>query len=332
MMIRDSIELKSFAKINLSLEVTGRRPDGYHNIRSFMQGIDLYDVIKITQCPQNGTKYNLPHCTIDEVDVYLCTDAKTIPVDMSNLAFKGIKAVLDETGSVDPETVLLVELRKMLPVAAGIAGGSGNAAVCMLGLNALLGDPLSLRELMTIGTKVGADVPFSLMMNASLNRQVLAGTDAYEGLRGLDEAKASAWVSGIGEIVDPADPVPRFVVMANPGIPVSTKAAYEAIDSINAAGNRKPCGEDKLYINDFELYTLRDYPEAARLKAVMDREIGADVVLMSGSGPTMVAYYTDQQKALVGFDRLKEIADRENNWRVWLTRTGEEQPAIATDR
>ncbi len=81
------IELKAYAKINLSLTVTGRRADGYHNIRSLMQGIGLFDVIKITQCPRNGTKYNLPHCTIGDVVVYLCTDADTIPVDMSNLAY-----------------------------------------------------------------------------------------------------------------------------------------------------------------------------------------------------------------------------------------------------
>ena len=139
------ITLNAYAKINLSLTVTGRRTDGYHDIRSLMQGIDLFDVIKITKCPQNGTKYNLPHCTIGDVVVYLCTDADTIPVDMSNLALKGIASVLDGYDGRMPEE-LLVTIDKRLPVAAGIAGGSGNGAVCMLGMNALLGYPFSLRD------------------------------------------------------------------------------------------------------------------------------------------------------------------------------------------
>ena len=255
--------LKAYAKINLSLTVTGRREDGYHNIRSLMQGIGLFDVIKITKCPQNGTKYNLPHCLIGGVDVYLCTDADTIPVDMSNLAFKGVAAVLD---AYDHPVVddIIISIDKRLPVSAGIAGGSGNAAVCMLGLNSLLGSPLSLRELMNIGAEVGADVPFSLMMNARRNASELAS------LRGLEEASTAAWTGGIGDIVEPAEPMNRYVIMANPGIAVSTKAAYEGIDAIMAEpGYKGVTDEYPLFVNDLESYTLRDYPQAAQLKAVM---------------------------------------------------------------
>jgi 4-diphosphocytidyl-2-C-methyl-D-erythritol kinase len=167
----EQITLNAYAKINLSLVITGRREDGYHNIRSLMQGIGLYDVIKITKCPENGTKYNLPHCTIGGIDVYLCTDVETIPMDMSNLALRGIAAVLDACGSgrdgsgtgtaaegccgvCDSIPALVVDIEKKLPVAAGIAGGSGNAAACMLGMNALLGSPMSLRELMEAGAGV----------------------------------------------------------------------------------------------------------------------------------------------------------------------------------
>ena len=210
-----------------------------------MQGIDLYDVIKITKCPENGTKYNLPHCTIGGIVVYLCTDVKTIPTDMSNLALKGIAAVLDACGA-DRDgsgreaaglarncSALVVDIEKKLPVAAGIAGGSGNAAACMLGMNALLGSPMSLRELMEAGAGVGADVPFSLMMNARRNDGTLAG------LKGLEEASTAAWIGGIGDIVDPAEPRLYYTVMANPGISVSTRAAYEAIDAIMEAQGRR---------------------------------------------------------------------------------------------
>ena len=310
------ITLNAYAKINLSLTVTGRRADGYHDIRSLMQGIDLFDVIKITKCPQNGTKYNLPHCTIAGVVVYLCTDADTIPADMSNLALKGIAAVLDGYDGQLPEE-LMVTIDKRLPVAAGIAGGSGNGAVCMLGMNALLGYPFSLRELMDSGAKVGADIPFSMLMNARRNAGELGS------LKGIDEASTAAWIGGIGDIVEPAEPMLRHVILANPGIAVSTKSAYEGIDAIMAEpGYERITEEYPLFINDLEKYTLRDYPEAARLRNVMQHELRSDIVLMSGSGPTMVAYYEDQEKASADFDRMKELTAKESGWRTWLTVTG----------
>ena len=310
------IELKAYAKINLSLTVTGRRADGYHNIRSLMQGIGLFDVIKITQCPRNGTKYNLPHCTIGDVVVYLCTDADTIPVDMSNLAFKGTAAVMDAYSQQITDD-FIISIDKRLPVSAGIAGGSGNAAACMLGLNSLLGSPFSLRELMQIGVKVGADVPFSLMMNARRNSGAIAS------LKGIGEASQAAWISGIGDGVEPADPLQRYVILANPGAAVSTKAAYEGIDAIMAEpGYRRITDEHPLFVNDLESFTLRDCPQAAELKSVMQQELDADIVLMSGSGPTMAAYYEDREKASLDFVRMKELASENSRWRTWLTATG----------
>ena len=328
----NEISLNAYAKINLSLVVTGKRPDGYHDIRSLMQGIGLCDVIKITKCPENGTKYNLPHCRIGGIVVYLCSDVETIPTDMSNLALRGIAAVLDACGSRDAQTgcgsnaecsaaaegihALVVDIEKRLPVAAGIAGGSGNAAACMLGMNALLGNPMSLRELMEAGAGVGADVPFSLMMNARRNDGTLAG------LRGLEEASTAAWIGGIGDIVDPAEPRLYHIVMANPGISVSTKAAYESIDAVIESQGRET-EEYPLFVNDFESCTLRDYPEAARLRTVMQEQLGADIVMMSGSGPTMIAYYDDRSRAEEGFARMEKLCMNEPLWKTWLTITGD---------
>lgn len=243
---------------------------------------------------------------------------------MSNLAFRGVKAVLDEYSN-DDVGALQITIDKRLPVAAGIAGGSGNAAACMLGMNALMGNPLSLRELMHAGASVGADVPFSLLMNAYANRAVLGS--GGKGLKGIEEASLAAWTGGIGDVVEPVSPLKYYVIMANPGIAVSTKAAYEAIDAINGEG-KAATGE--LFVNDFEAYTLNNYPEAARLRSVMQRQLGAETILMSGSGPTMAAYYTDRSKAEAGFALMKEIADREHNWRTWLTQTGFEESG--TDR
>ena len=113
----DKITLNAHAKINLSLEVTGKRPDGYHDIVSFMQGLGLHDVLSIEKCTQKATKYKLPHCTVNGIVVYLCTDAKTIPTDMDNLAFRAVKAFTDALGDSDYEKfgltdTMLIDIRK----------------------------------------------------------------------------------------------------------------------------------------------------------------------------------------------------------------------------
>ncbi|MBR2674397.1 MAG: hypothetical protein IKE52_02950 [Mogibacterium sp.] len=316
------IRLRAHAKLNLSLEVVGRRSDGYHNIVSLMQGIGLCDVVSIKKCAENGTKYNLPHCTIVGHVVYLCTNEKTIPTDISNLALKGIEAVLtaateqfaeeELSGNSKP---LLVEIEKRLPVAAGIAGGSGNGAAAMLGMNAIMGNPFSLRELMSIGVSVGADIPFSLFMNAYRNR------DALTGLSGIEEASDAAWISGIGDEVEAEEPIERYVIMANPGISVSTAKAYEAIDSIGFTGEGAKKGR-RLFVNDLEKYTLANYPEAFELKYAMENMLSADEILMSGSGPTIAAYYREEEKAERDLELLAEYKLSKPDIRIWLTATG----------
>ena len=237
-----------------------------------------------------------------------------MPKDKSNLVFKGAAAFTEAyRGDALPGEVI-VEIDKRLPVAAGIAGGSGNAAAVMLGLNAIAGFPLTLRELMNAGAVVGADVPFSLFMNAFRNRGVL------QGLAGMDEAADSAWTAGIGDIVEAAEAVPRTVILANPGTGVSTKAAYEAMDSIGYT-DIEDAGRT-LFVNDMESYTLKESAGAAELKRIMQERLGADEVLMSGSGPTMVAYYKDEEKAASDIELLGELTGDRTIVRMWLTDTG----------
>lgn len=317
-MTMDKITLNAHAKINLSLEITGKRPDGYHDIVSFMQGLGLHDVLSIEKCTEKATKYKLPHCTVNGIDVYLCTDAKTIPTDMDNLAFRAVKVFTD--AALDEEAVkrsltdtLLIDIRKDLPVSAGIGGGSANAAACLLGLNEMTGRPFTLRQLMDIGGTFGADVPFSTFMNAYRNRDVL------EGLEGLEEASDAAWTGGIGDLVEAAQCIPRYVVMANPGTAVLTKAAYKAFDEIGYTDDQTA---GKLFVNDMEKYTLKADPKAATLKRFMVERLDADEVLMSGSGPTMVAYYKDITKAGKGIAALAEMVTTDASIRAWLTDTG----------
>ena len=314
----DKITLNAHAKINLSLEITGKRPDGYHDIVSFMQGLGLHDVLSIEKCTQKATKYNLPHCTVNGIVVYLCTDAKTIPTDMDNLAFRAVKVFTDALGESKHEyyglaDTMLIDIRKDLPVSAGIGGGSANAAACLLGLNEMTGRPFTLRELMRIGGTFGADVPFSTFMNAYRNRKVLAG------LEGIEESSDAAWTAGIGDIVEAAESVPRYIIMANPGTAVLTKAAYKAFDEIGYT-DRESAG--KLFVNDMEKYTLKADKKAASLKKFMLERLDADEVLMSGSGPTMVAYYKDIDKAGKGIATIAEMAVTDASIRAWLTDTG----------
>ena len=310
----ESITLNAHAKINLSLRITGKRPDGYHEIVSFMQGTGLHDVVTIKKCSGNATKYNFPHCNLNELLVYLCTASKTMPTDRSNLVFKGADVFLKAHGRDGLPEAVIVDIDKRLPVAAGIAGGSCDAAAVMTGRNALAGYPLSLRDLMEAGTAVGADVPFSIFMNAYRNRDVLAG------FKGIEEARDSAWTAGIGEIVEAAQPVTRTVILANPGTGVSTKAAYEAMDSIGYSDIDK---EDRsLFVNDMESYTLKEHKKAAQLKQIMQDKLHADEVLMSGSGPSIVAYYMDSEKASEDMELLAKLTGDMPGVKMWLSDTG----------
>ena len=300
-----AIDIKAYAKVNLSLDVICKREDGYHDIESVMQGIGMHDNI-LVMCGDAGCDFASATCELDGKRIHLYMNAEGLEPDESNLAVKGVKAMAKY---VDMPEDLSIIIDKKLPIAAGIAGGSGNAAASMLALNAMLGNPLSLRHLMRIGIMVGADVPFSIMMNAKKNEAILAG------LAGLEEASVAANIGGIGEVVEPIEPINRYVIMANPGVAVSTREVYEAIDSL-PEDKRAKLG---LWGNVMEAYTLAQYPEAARLKAAMEEQLSADKVLMSGSGPTIVAYYTDKDKWLADCKAVKWV---EEGWGVWPSETG----------
>lgn len=308
------MHIKSYAKINLSLDILGRRPDGYHNISSLMQNIGLYDELEVEKCLKNGTKYNFTHCSICKLDVYLCTGNKTIPTGLDNLALRGAKAVLEELENNQiPHDLaeLWISIDKKLPIAAGIAGGSGNAAATMLAINALVGYPFTLRQLMQIGADVGADVPYSLLMNAKMNEATL------DGLRGIEEASVAAQMSGIGDVVEAVEPIHKYVILANPGISVSTKQAYEEIDKL-----RDKIDEAGLFTNQLEKYTLANYPEAKALRDAMVDNLNAEIVLMSGSGPTMVAYYDNEEQAQDDYNSLLREKWFRKTWKAWFTETG----------
>lgn len=316
----DSISIKAYAKINLSLDVVGRRENGYHDIESLMQAVDMCDDMIVASGDIDNTDgYEWIDVVYSETKIRLYMNAAGLKPDENNLAIKGAKRFIEivankEDGfvrEIPKEVSLLVD--KKLPIAAGIAGGSGNAAGAMLGLNAIMGFPLDMRELMDAGYKVGADVPFSIMLNSAMNREVLSE------MPGVREASVAADVSGIGEIVEPREPIYRNVIIANPGVAVSTKEVYEAIDAIPEERRAR----QGLWRNVMEEYTIEAYPKAKALKDAL-LKLGAEHVLMSGSGPTMVAYYTAEETAIEDYNLLMNGGSLEKGWRIWLTTTGKE--------
>ncbi|MDO4649424.1 MAG: 4-(cytidine 5'-diphospho)-2-C-methyl-D-erythritol kinase [Eubacteriales bacterium] len=260
------MRLRALAKINLGLDILGKRSDGYHEVRMIMQTISMYDVLEIhpRKEPGIGMTTNLPY----------------IPTDERNLVYKAAKLLMDEYEIQDG---LRIHLRKFIPVAAGMAGGSSDAAATLVGLNRLFHLGLSEEELMERGVKIGADVPYCIM-------------------------RGTALAEGIGEKLTRLDPVPDcFILVGKPGISVSTKTAYESLDLQNLSyrpdieGIMKAIEEDNLLHmtasmgNVFEPGIAERHPVIYKIKHHME-ENGALAAMMSGSGPTVFGIYDSQSK------------------------------------
>ena len=186
----EKLMLKSLGKINLGLDVLGRRENGYHVVRMVMQTVYHYDQITLTKTKKPG--------------IVLETNLFFLPVDEGNLAYRAAKLLMDE---FDIKEGVHIQLEKHIPVAAGMAGGSSNAAAVLYGINRMFSLGLSMEELMERGVTLGADVPYCIMRGTVL-------------------------AEGIGEILTPLPPMPKcYVLIAKPPISVSTKLVYEKLDS-----------------------------------------------------------------------------------------------------
>ena len=265
----NSIKLKSRAKINLSIDVLGKRQDGYHLVEMIMQTIDLYDLIEINE------KDN------DQITIKSTSDE--IPLDCNNLVYKAAN-LIKKTFNINKGVE--IHIKKNIPVAAGMAGGSSNAAAVLVGLNKLWNLDLSNQELEEIGLKLGADVPFCINGGAVL-------------------------ASGIGEELTPIKGLTKDVciLVCKPDLFVSTKEVYECIDSkdIDKRPNNKfliEClkNEDTRQLaenmfNVLEGVTVDKHPVIQQIKDIMtnNRALGA---MMSGSGPTVFGLYENKEDAV----------------------------------
>ena len=184
------IELKALAKINLGLDVLGRRENGYHDVRMVMQTIYLYDEVKLTKKKEPG--------------IELTTNLGFLPTGDTNIAYKAAKLLIEEFGISEGVKIVL---NKHIPVAAGLAGGSSDAAAVLFGMNRMFGLHLQQKDLMERGVKLGADVPYCIMRGTVL-------------------------AEGIGEELSVLPAMPKCTVLiAKPPVSVSTKVVYEALDS-----------------------------------------------------------------------------------------------------
>jgi 4-diphosphocytidyl-2-C-methyl-D-erythritol kinase len=279
--------IKSPAKVNLRLEVLARRPDGYHDIRTVMVPIDLHDLLHITLTEN------------DRID--LSCSRPDLPVDAKNLVYRAGLVILEALGV---RRGFQIRIDKRIPVAAGLGGGSSNAASTLLGLNKLLGGRLTKDQLMKMGTKLGADVPFFV-----LGRPAVA--------------------TGVGEKLEELAGLPRFwFLMVYPGIQVSTRWAYEKlnlwltnpVDHINMPAFSWDISNLGSFLrNDLEKVVTEAYPVLRWIKERL-LDVGAAASLMSGSGSTVYGVFFARQEVERAYEKLKrEFEGRE--WEVFLARS-----------
>ena len=257
---------KSYAKVNLTLDVLGTLENGYHEVRMVMQPLNLFDLIIVKKSPFGITvKTNIPQ----------------LPCDNKNIAYKAAELFFSETKIKGGASI---KITKNIPIAAGLAGGSGNAAAVLCALNLLYNTNLTDEKLLEMGLSLGADVPYCIKNVTSL-------------------------AEGIGEKLSTLCQIPGIpVVLVTPPVNISTKDIYTRIDSatnlpridtdkmISAIANfdAKTIGETLL--NVMEVVTISDCPEISDIKKKM-LEFGAYGSVMSGSGPSVFGIFPDNESA-----------------------------------
>ncbi len=278
---KEKLCLESPAKINLRLEVLHRREDGYHEIRTLFQKIDLSDTLYFTLRPRKGIRITTSH--------------PGLPTGKRNLVYQAIQTMFEEShfdGGVE------VLIKKRIPLGAGLGGGSSNAATALKACNQLLGTHRTREELMEIGAKIGADVPFFL----------------FEG---------SAIGTGIGERLRKIELPVLWFLLIYPNFEVSTRWAYQnlILTKIKYHINlqkllKSPEGVVSILLNDLEEVVSRRYPEIALMKEMLV-SVGARGASMTGSGPTVFGLFYEEEKATEAYEQLKRRI-RVRGWKIFL--------------
>lgn len=289
--MRDHLELRAYGKINLGLDVVKKREDGYHEVRMIMQTVRLFDRIVMDRNLGKG--------------LHVETNLPFIPDGEGNLAWRAAKLLMDEFKITES---LRIKIRKCIPVAAGMAGGSSDAAAVLVGVNRMFDLGLSRKALMERGVRLGADVPYCIMRGTALSE-------------------------GIGEILTELPPAPACeLILAKPQISVSTKEVYGKLRANELRPEEHPDIDGMVAAiregsldgvvsrlgNVLETVTIPDHPEIQAIKTIL-ADHGAAGTLMSGSGPTVFGIYKRKDQAEAAVRALRNADGGRLTRQVYLT-------------
>ncbi len=309
--IMNSIRIKAYAKINLAIDVKGLLPNGYHEVEMIMQQVELHDEVLVRwfQRKKGG------------IDILLNTNRPYLPRDERNLAYRAAALMAQKYGGGKSGTIR-IDIKKIIPVAAGLAGGSSNAGAVIHAMNRLWDLELSLNQLMDDGKSLGADVPFTIMGQAKHN------TVLDDAIRNDPAASSCAYACYDGTRLKAVPALYSNIVLSKPPISVSTKEVYQGIDGVKILQRpdivelvrglkEKNCDFiKKNMINVLEFYTLKKYNCIMNTKDKAIQCEGISKVLMSGSGPTVICIADSEASAKAAAEYMKQV-----NRETFLTRT-----------
>ncbi|MDK2867858.1 MAG: 4-diphosphocytidyl-2-C-methyl-D-erythritol kinase [Clostridiales bacterium] len=274
----EAVTVKAHAKINLTLDVIGKRPDGYHDVEMIMQQISLHDVVTISLRDEDS-------------QIHLTNTVSHLPTDSTNLAYRAAMLMREAYGI---QSGFNIHIEKHIPVAAGLAGGSTDAAAVITGIAKLMALPAETASLETIGLKIGADVPFCIRGGCAIAR-------------------------GLGEILEPIKGLDyAWLLLVKPNFGVSTKEVYGNLDlsaietrpntqaMVAALRDNQRVTVVSELCNVLETVTIKRYPEVAAIKKQLV-SFGAEGVLMSGSGPTVFGFFKDLNRAKLAHKKMKRF-------------------------
>ncbi|MBN1850173.1 MAG: 4-(cytidine 5'-diphospho)-2-C-methyl-D-erythritol kinase [Deltaproteobacteria bacterium] len=265
------LQFQTPAKVNIRLKITSRRPDGFHELTSIMVPVDLTDYLEIRP--------------LDENRIEIFSEGYNVPKDESNLVYRAVRSYYDKVGI---DKGISIKLTKKIPVAAGLGGGSSDAAAILLMLNRMNSKPIANRELHQLAAQIGADVPFFLYCKPSI-------------------------ASGIGDVIKPLKDWPKFwYIIVTPPINVSTAWVYKNyrleltrnkdISILNIL-EQDSFAISRILENDLEQVTSAHFPIIETIKRML-MDTGAEGAIMSGSGPSVFGLFSSERKARSAKDYL----------------------------
>ena len=297
----ESISLNAYAKINFALDVIERLPDGFHRVDMIMHLIELHDKVLVRWFPGG-----------EDFEIELKTNKYFLPVDSRNIAYKAAE-IMHEKYMPDVNGTVRIDIKKEIPVAAGLAGGSGNGAAVLLGLNHLWRLDLDLKDLCKVGKALGSDVPFSMVGQAKVNKKL------GDKLNNDPLATVCARAEGKGTELTPLPSIKSNILLSKPSISVSTAEVYKGLDvnnidkhpDISAMAQGIKAGDNSVIRNNMqnvlERYTTKVYPQVKDTMEIMRENAVSGQILMSGSGPTVFSAFMGAKELDAQYEKMKKI-------------------------